>query len=229
MFGRRSIGKPAPVARDAWYRSPDWDEPARAEFELRLARAKPYNRAQYRQMKAFALLDSRNRTTENAGRAMLEEILADRDIGSFERVTVHSLLGAHEHDAGRLEAAERHLRTALGLMATSNKSGSTGIEEVRLAEILLGKGGRADLEEARDLLGRMGDPTFQSSRFRMCVAGVRVSLGLGDRARAADWAVVALELAAATHSGLHNHPDLGLVKTDSRTRAWLTAIAAARP
>jgi hypothetical protein len=75
----------------------------------------------------------------------------------------------------------------------------------------------------------MGDPTFQSSRFRMCLAGVRVSLALGDKARAADWAVAALALAAATHSGLRNHPDLGLVETDSKTRAWLTAIAAARP
>jgi hypothetical protein len=63
----------------------------------------------------------------------------------------------------------------------------------------------------------------------MSLAGVRVSLALSDKARAADWAVGALDLAAATHSGLQNHPDMGLVVTDSRTRAWLTAIAAARP
>jgi hypothetical protein len=229
MFGRRSIGKPATAARDAWFRSPDWDRRSQAEFEARLARARPNNRDSYRRAKAFALLGSGDRNAETAGRLMLEQFLADPDLPRFERVGILSQLGAHEQEAGRPVAAERHLRAALGLMAANNKSGSTGIEEVRLAEILLGKGGTSELDEARGLLEGMDDPTFLSSRFRMCLAGARVSLALGDEARAAEWAVVALDLAARTHSGLQNHPDLGLVEADPRTLGWLKAVAGGRP
>jgi hypothetical protein len=39
------LGKMPPVA-DEWFRSPAWDKPARADFEARLARARPHNRQQ---------------------------------------------------------------------------------------------------------------------------------------------------------------------------------------
>ena len=38
-----------------WFRSPDWDEPARTAFEARLARARPRNRQQYLRIKGLAL------------------------------------------------------------------------------------------------------------------------------------------------------------------------------
>lgn len=229
MSGRRSNKKPAAASRDAWYRSSDWDERSRAEFETRLARAKPGNVVQYRRIKGIALLESGNRTKEAAGHELLEQIVSGRDAPGHERITALCILGAHEQDRGRLIDAERHLRAALGQMA-SNPSGSTQLEEIRLAEILLAKGRQSDLDEARDLLDRRAasPPRFLSARFRMCVAGVRVSLALKDRTRAADWAASALDVAASPHSGLANHPTLGLVETDAATRAWLAAVAAGR-
>ncbi|MGO8956786.1 MAG: hypothetical protein ACLQFR_05360 [Streptosporangiaceae bacterium] len=40
-----------------WFRSPAWDESARADFEVRLSRARPHNRQQYLLIKALALRD----------------------------------------------------------------------------------------------------------------------------------------------------------------------------
>lgn len=229
MFRRRLLREPAAVPKDAWYRSADWDHGARAEFEARLARSAREYRVQYRRIKAIALLGSGDRTKEAAGRDLLEQTLADRDARGDERTTALCILGAHEHDAGRLDEAERYLRAAMALMS-SNRSGSSELEEIRLAEILLARGERQHLEEARDLLDRRASPPprFLSSRFRLCLVGARVSLALEDRARAADWANEALDLAASTSSGLANHPTLGLVETDAQTRAWLTAVAAGR-
>jgi len=163
-----------------------------------------------------------------AGRELLEDIVVDPDSYQFEKVSALSFLGAHEQDTDRLDAAERHLRAALRLMA-AEPSGGTELEEVRLAEILLKRGGRADLEEARHLIDRVGmsRPMLLSSRFRNCLAGVRVALALGDVHHAEGWARQALALASATHSGLANHPKLGLVETDDATRAWLAAIVVA--
>jgi hypothetical protein len=212
---------------DDWFRSTDWGPAAEAAFEARLARARPYKRPQYRRLKATVLLGTGDPVKAAAGSELLEGIAADLDAYRFEKVTALSQLGAFEHDGGRPEAAERHLRAALSLAAATRGSGTNELEEVRLAEILLQRGGRADLAEAAGLIDRLtpSKPVILASRFRKCLAGARVALALGDADRAAEWARTALELAAATHSGLANHPRLGLVETDEPTRAWLRTVA----
>lgn len=218
------------VARDDWFRSPDWGIAARAEFESRVARARPRSRPQYRRIKAVALLDSGDPVKQAAGRGLLELTVVNRDSHEFERVSALSLLGAHEQDTGLIDAAERHLRAALDVMAV-HPSGGTELEAVRLAEILLKRGRRTELEEARDLIDRVGTsrPILLSSRFRKCLVGVRVALALDEIPHAKEWARQALALASAPHSGLANHPRLGLVETDDATRAWLALVVGAGP
>jgi hypothetical protein len=41
-----------------WFRSPDWGEADRADFERHLARSRAYNRAQYLRIKGLALRDA---------------------------------------------------------------------------------------------------------------------------------------------------------------------------
>ena len=216
--------------RPEWFRSPDWNAEAKADFEARLARARREGRPQYRRIKALALLGARDAELKAAGRELLEQNITDPDALPFERVTALCVLGADEQDAGDVDAAERHLRAALDLIEAT-PSGGTELAEVRLAEILLGRGGRAQLEEARALLDRMpaSRPLLLGSRFRKCVAGVRIAAALGDEASSAAWARLALQLAAATHSGLANHPRLGLVETDDATLSWLAETALRGP
>lgn len=214
------------MASDDWYRSPDWDATVKAEFERRLARARPKGRAQYRHIKATALVATNDPRMQASAFALWEQNLTDPNAYEFERVTALSFLGAYEQKAGLFAAAEAHLRAALDLMA-SNRSGSTDLEEVRLAEILIQRGGSAALLEARSLIEQLGEtqPLLLNDRFRKCVAGARVAIALGDDGQAADWSRQALALASARHSGLANHPSLGLVETDASMRAWLAAVA----
>lgn len=218
-----------PNPRDAWFRSADWDTRSRAEFETRLARARPYNRVQYRRIKALALLASGDQEKEAAGYEMLAGNVHDHDAANFEKVAAFSSLGAHDQERGRLDAAERNLRSALEAMR-KNSSGSNQLEEVRLAEVLLARGGRAQLEEARELIEERAKdpPLFLNARFRLCVAAVRVLLALGAPPQAAEWAAAALSLAGATHSGLAKHPTLGLVQIDPEMRKWLASVAGNR-
>lgn|GEM_PF-3524816 len=223
MFQAKSGSRP----KDAWFRSADWDERAQAAFETRLARAKPLYRVQYRRIKAIALVGSGNAVKIAAGREMLLSIARGGDVPQFERVSAHSLLGSNLHDMGELDEAEAHLRRVLE-MTGKNRSGSDGLEAIRLAEILLARGGADDLAEAQVLLDReAGDPSiFVASRFRMALAATRVALARGQHEQAIDWARAALTLADAQHSGLANHPDLLLAKVDKGTRAWLESVAA---
>src|SRR5437016_2331616 len=86
-------------------------------------------------------------------------------------------------------------------MRATNASGGTGLEEVRLAEILLDRGGQAELEEARNLIDRADSAPILSGQFRHCLAGVRIALALDEKPRAAAWARRALALAFAPIRG----------------------------
>ena len=213
--------------KDAWFRSADWDTQAQAEFETRLGRAKAYNQVQYRRIKAIALLESGNTGKAAAGREMLLSIISGGDVPQFERVSALSLLGSHLHDAGRPDEAEGYLRRVLEMIET-NRSGSDGLEAIRLAEILLARGGSADLAEAQVLLeGQAEDPpTFVASRFRLALAATRVALARDQPQMAVEWAQAALVYADAKHSGLANHPTLLLAKVDRGTRRWLESVVA---
>jgi tetratricopeptide (TPR) repeat protein len=225
MFRRKDTHRPD----EHWYRSADWDAVAQTEFEARLARARPHNRVQYRRIKALALLGSRDHRKEAAGYAMLAAIADDPDAENFEKVMALSTLGAYEQERGHLDAAERTLRRAVAAM-TLNASGGDGLEQVRLAEVLLARGDAASIDEARDLLeaGSESIPPFPEGRFRFCAAAARLALAVGERDEAARWASAALHEAGAANSGLPRHPTVGLVRADRRTLNWLSDVAKRR-
>jgi hypothetical protein len=70
---------------------------------------------------------------------------------------------------------------------------------------------------------------FVRSRYRLAVGQARVCLAFGDSSAAAAWATQALELAEAEHSGLQNHPELGLVDPPEAERGWLLNVARGNP
>jgi hypothetical protein len=214
------------AATDRWFRSADWDEASQAEFTARLARARPHNRYQYRRIKALALLEARDRVRQAAGRALLEENLALPDLPPHERTLALGTLARNDLVGGRLSSAMRSLRGALAI-GGPDASGTTGEEEIELAEVLLTRGGAGDIREAKALLDRRASdlPVFVRSRYRLAVAQVQASLLQADVSAAADWASTALALAATQDSGLRHHRELGLVDADEAQLAWLREVA----
>jgi len=215
---------------DDWYRSADWDDAAQGEFARRLARARAGNRVQYRRIKAIALIRSGDPARQAAGAGLLEEHLADATVYAYERTLAHVLLADLARSRGDLAAAEAHVREALRISGPDG-SGTSGEEEILLAEILLERGGRERVEEAQALLDRRADDRpslFVRSRHRLYVAQTRASLALGDRKKATEWARAALDAASAQPSGLRYHPTLGLVPDDPELRRWLDGVASGR-
>jgi hypothetical protein len=214
------------AATERWFRSADWDDASQAEFRAKLAGARPHNRYQYRRIKALALLEARDRARESAGRALLEENLALPGLPTHERTLALGTLARNDMEGGRLSSALVFLRRALAI-GGPDASGTTGEEEIELAEVLLANGGEGDVQEAKALLDRRASvpPVFVRSRYRLAVAQVRVSLLQSDVMAAADWASSALALAVTQDSGLRHHPELGLVEANEAQLAWLREMA----
>jgi tetratricopeptide (TPR) repeat protein len=214
------------MAPTDWFRSTDWGEAAERDFRQRLARARPHNQIQYRRIKAVTLLDTGDPAKATSGQRLLIEIVDSAEAPEFEKVMALSMLGERALREGRLDEAEANLREALRISGPDS-SGTSGLEEVWLAQVALARGDRAGLPEARALVERRAayPHPFLNARFETCLTAAKVAMALEDRAEAATWAQAALRLADADHSGLANHPTLGLVRLSSQTRAWLSDVA----
>ena len=214
----------APTADD-WFRSGDWGASGEGAFRARLSKARGHNQAQYRRIKAHSLLATGDPAKTAGARQLLREIVEGSDSQDFEHVMALSTLGKLALDDGRIDDAEASLRTAMRLIENGTGGGSD-LEEAWLAEALVARGERGDLEDARAIMERRvsSPPLILSARFQVWLTAARVAMAGGDDSAAATWARAALEVAAAEHSGLANHPGLGLPDVDQETRDWLVRV-----
>ncbi|MEV4686084.1 hypothetical protein [Microbacterium sp. LWH3-1.2] len=207
---------------DDWFRSPLWTETARTDFESRLARARARNRAQYLRIKGLALADAGEIV---AARALWQRVLTDK--GEF----------AHLESAGALEhlgdsyaredpiRAEHYYRRLLDEHPSLN--GTTAMQHVKLAELLIRRRQAGDLQEAADLLTHWageGRVPFPGAHFRWNVAMMSLAEATGDRPTARDAARRALDL-AGSGPVFSRHKDVGVVRADRHTMKKLRRIA----
>jgi hypothetical protein len=95
-----------------WYRTPDYDQAAKAEFARRYNRARRPSRVQYKVIKAIQLMETGEPGANQWAEELLTEITADDDAyrhdkgGAFESLA-GSTAGA---DSGSLPS--RHLSSA---------------------------------------------------------------------------------------------------------------------
>lgn len=178
---------------DEWFRSPAWGEADRADFEVRLTRSRGYNRVQYLRIKGLALSDA----GEIAGaRDLWLRVLADDgEFSKTEGFTALEHLGDSYVEDNPL-LAERYYRRLL----TDNPSlkSTTATLHIKLAELLIRRGEKADLGEAAYLLIQWPEVVripFPNAHFRWNLAVIDLAEATGDRKTAVEAARKALNLA----------------------------------
>ncbi|MCS5718825.1 hypothetical protein N1027_11835 [Herbiconiux sp. CPCC 205763] len=198
-----------------WFRSSRWTPEIAEAFEAKLARARAWNRAQYVRIQAVHLVGQADEPSRAAGRALFQRVISDYGDERMQALSATEQLGMAFSDAGDLHAAEAYLRQTLHLIAESptGRSGTTGMTEVLLAEILVVKDTAADAQGAQVLLDAVEPEIasmgmFRNVALRYLVARARVAHQLDD-VRAAVYASEALAVAAETEPSIPRHPDLG--------------------
>jgi hypothetical protein len=202
------------TAGDDWFRSAIWDGQIEAAFEQRLARARPHNRAQYIRIQATHLLSSPDPQVRETGRGLLQRVITGFPDG-LEALAAMEQLGGSLAGEGRLAGAEQALRATMRMCAQSptGRSGTSGVAELVLAEVIVAGGGAGRAPEAAGLLDAVRPHAeaqwfFRNVVFRHLLASARAAR-LQQDPTAHCFAHQALAVAAETTPALPRHPSVG--------------------
>ncbi|SER27501.1 tetratricopeptide repeat protein [Microlunatus flavus] len=191
-----------------WFRSTDWSREGADEFERRLARARPHNRAQYLRIKGLSVAAVGK---VDAARELWVRVLDDQ--GPYARGQGYAALEhlADSYAVGDPRQAEAFYRRLISENPTMN--GTSFMQHVKLAEVLIARGSNDALEEAIELLTQWmetGSPRFPSELFRWNLALIAAAEAAGDEVVAREAAQRALQL-AEQGPVFPRHPGVGVV------------------
>jgi hypothetical protein len=214
-----------------WFRSSQWSKEIEAEFEKRLARARPSRRAQYIRIQAAHLLDKPDKFRIGVGRSLLERLERDfSDTDPFQVKSGTEMLADSYVKTREYALAETTYRTLLRQVVQSPNgySGTSGLGQLAMAEVLTHLGGKSRLREAEELLSSVElrireTPFFRNSVLRYLVARARLAAKNRDEA-AAMYARLALETADDNRPRLPRHPTIGIPHADAGLRRELDRI-----
>ncbi len=195
-------------SRDNWFRSAAWSAADQKEFFARLARSRK-GRGQYLRIKALSL---QHATLFEDALELLNQFFQEYP-GQFD--TAQAMLQqAHCFMAlGRLEEAETSFRSAL--RHEQSHSSVRTLAWIDFPWFIVRHGRQHLYSEALAALD-IGEkepvlplPTlrYQSAATRAIILAHR-----GDKVQARQFAQLAIQAAAATHSGLSHHGSIGLVE-----------------
>lgn len=218
-----------------WFRSAAWDDEVATAFERRLQRARPWNRAQYLRIQATDLLESADPATREAGRRLLHRLVGEYPDNELEvNCAWEQLAESLMHD-GQTEEAEHAFRRALALIAKSplGRSGTSGVTELLLAELLLATRDSSGLGEAGQLLLTIRPEVerltlLRNVVYRYLLASARLTHRAGN-VDASELAKQALAVAVEPWPGPIRNQEIGRAKPTDEDLAELRMIASMPP
>jgi tetratricopeptide (TPR) repeat protein len=215
---------------EEWFRRKTWTPADREAFFDRLRRSRTtFHKAQYLRIQAVELQEVGSQAGVSAALELAEVLLRDYPEPS-ELAQAHLIRAECLEPRGDVAGAVEAYHSALQAQRAQPKVSTTA--HLAFAWMVATRPLPEQYREALAALDEFGerDGFLPASRYRSSGARALILSALGDRASARQAARLALEAAAADHSGLRYHPRVGLVRASDRgVNARLGEIAAAEP
>lgn len=221
------------MSNDEWYRGDNWDNETETSFEARLRKARgAFNKAQYLQIKASYLLSSKDSEKNKVGHDLLIRLIKEYPKEDFSVKYAYELLGDYFARVGDFVNAETNYRKCIEYYKVS-RSGSSGIADIKLAEIVVEAKLYEKLEEQYQLLTKGFEDTggsleFNDEIFRYHSVMAKICYLL-KKPEAIVYAQKALDVSKEQKPQLDQYKELGIIKTDDAELAMLKAIVIALP
>jgi tetratricopeptide (TPR) repeat protein len=211
------------MARDDWYRHSTWSATDQEDFFVRLKRSRTAaNKAQYVRIQASCLADTGD---HRAAVELLDQLFRDFP-ERFELAQAHLQKALCLIELDETDGAISEFRASLQCQRECPNFGTTSwlqfpwfIVRQQLADLY---------DEALAVLAEFKTEirlALPVDRYRYAAVRALVAKARNDIVTARDFAEVALQCAAAEHSGFRYHPVVGLVdKLDPKVHCRLTAL-----
>jgi hypothetical protein len=207
-----------------WYRTPDYDQAAKAEFARRYNRARHPSRIQYKVIKAIHLLETGEPGANQWAEELLTEVTVDHDAYRHDKGGAFESLAGLYRRSGQWKFAVQALEQCINITSPS-MSGTSGLPDLTLAETLLDNDPGSlpavvDLLNSPSLISRV---KFNSDLFRYHVVAARTCQRLGQDPRPP--ARRALDLLENDQPQLPRHPTVGRIHASEQTVRELHELA----
>jgi hypothetical protein len=205
------------MASEEWFRNKAWTESVATDFEVRLKRSRgTYNKAQYLRIQASYLLNSADIDTQLAGIELMERLLNDYPKEEFHIVFGQEQLGDYYVRIGVYKKAEKYFRMVTDYYRTkSSRSGTSGVADLKLGEVILRSNMEDKLEEAYELCKGfpIGELILNSDKFYHAALSALVCKRINKLEEAKKHAEAALILSSITEPQFSHHKKVGLINT----------------
>jgi hypothetical protein len=207
------------MAEEEWFRGNDWDKETQEFFESKLKKSRgSYNKSQYTMIKAGYLLDSHDKYKESEGCKLLERLIKEYPNEISNVMYAFEQLGDYFFKKDELIKAEFNYRQSISYYKSHGRSGTSGIGDIKLAEVVLNSNQANKFEEAYRLLTdefkkTHGELTFNDEKYRYMKALALLSIKLNKVKEAKEYAKMALELSNIKEPQLDKYPKVGIIRT----------------
>jgi len=199
-----------------WYRNTDWNKEIEDLFELKLKRARGgYSKAQYLRIQASYLLH--NLEHGQIGENLLLRLFRDFPEETFSVIFGHEQLGDYYFKTGQYDKAESEYKIVIDHYHIKTRSGTTGLADVKLADLILTTEQKDKYNYAyklitEDFTKSSGDLGMNDSKYFYSLTRSRLAWRLGFKSDSKDFAKLALDLSKITEPQFPRHKNVGLVK-----------------
>ncbi len=211
-----------------WYRNTTWDSKIEKMFEERIQRSRGmFHKAQYLFIQSYHLLENDDKNIQKIGINLMERVFRDYSEEWFTNIRGRSILGEHYKKNKKYGHSEKQYRTLLQLVKKYNRSGTDGLTEVHLAEIILLTNQENKYKEMYKLVvlnfpkNQIGLNNYKFFYTKICAY---LCDKMNKTAKAKMFAKTALEIAKITEPQFSRHKTVGIVRTTKRELTMLKKI-----
>lgn len=211
-----------------WYRNETWNKEIEQSFEMRLKRSRTNSRkAQYLKIQAGHLLDSKKSRFKKKGVELLERLIDSYPEEEFDTMRAHELLGDFYLSKKSFQKAEKYFRIVTEYYYENTRSGTTGLADIKLCEVIVLTNQKDKFEEAYQIGTEKFDKSMllmNNAKFYYTYIMANLCYVMEKRDEAYEFADMALELSEITEPQFKRHKTVGLVKATKKQLKKLKKI-----